>query len=367
MRRESVLAAATLLLAACGGQTGAGDLYDAPEISNVIDGVTFEAGNWEPFLAAGDSGWSWGNHRAVVVVDSVDGDMVLATIPWRRRDANPSEKSIVVLDAASQERVANAVALRVENASGDVVFQPNTGSSTYHVYYMPWKSTGSYYPTITYPEIESTADAAWESQARAAQMDGVPRARVTHIQSVDDFHSFFPTEVIATEDETEAFMARADDGWVVMPEHRDYPVRLRHFLPFYWAEREQAGSFASQALRGEYFTFQLAVVAGTDAVNDLTVAFEGFPEDLDNRLTCFNCGGVNEKGESFRKDVAVPAGDVYSAGGTYGRSVKLPHPLEPLAFLRHFLLRDTSRLPHPCNSEYVLRPGPESAFLATSK
>ena len=98
--RRGLLVAATVVLAACGGQTGAGDLYDAPEIPNVIDGVTFEAGNWEPYLAAGDSGRSWGNHRAVVVADGAEGDMVLVTIPWRRRDADPSAKSIVVVDAA---------------------------------------------------------------------------------------------------------------------------------------------------------------------------------------------------------------------------------------------------------------------------
>ena len=308
--RRGLLVAATVVLAACGGQTGAGDLYDAPEIPNVVDGVTFEAGNWEPYLAAGDSGRSWGNHRAVVVVDGAEGDMVLVTIPWRRRDANPSEKSIVVVDAAANEPVANAIALRVENASGDVVFQPNPGSSTYHVYYMPWESTGSYYPTITYPVLESTAAANWEALVRGAELESLPRATTTHIQSVDDFHSFFPMEVIATTTETRNFMASAADGWVVVPEHRDYPVRMRHFIPFFWAERAQGETFASQALRGEYFTFQLAVVAGAEAVNDIEVTFDGFPEELTDRLTCFNCGGINEKGESFEKVVAVPSGDV---------------------------------------------------------
>ena len=154
------LAAVLLLLTACAGSEGSHELYRAPEIPNVIDGVAFEAGNWEPYLAAGAEGRSWGNHRAVVVLDSTVGKVVVVTIPWRRRDRDPEAKSIVVVDAASNEPVSNARALRVENVSGDVVFEPNPGSYTYHVYYMPWESSGGYYPRITYPEIASTARTA---------------------------------------------------------------------------------------------------------------------------------------------------------------------------------------------------------------
>ncbi len=120
--------------------------------------MIWEAGNWEPHLAAGDEGVSWGNHRAVVVVERTAAreapgrpDAVRVTIPWRRRDADPASKGVIVVDAATGEAVRNALATRIENASGDVVFQPNPGSSDYHVYYLPWQSSGGYYPTITYP------------------------------------------------------------------------------------------------------------------------------------------------------------------------------------------------------------------------
>ncbi len=304
------VAAVLLLLTACAGSEGSRELYRAPEIPNVIDGVVFEAGNWEAHLPAGAEGRSWGNHRAVVVLDSAGGEAVVVTIPWRRHDRDPAAKSVVVVDVASNEPVSNALALQVENVSGDVVFQPNPGSSTYHVYYMPWESTGGYYPRITYPEIVSTADPGWRRRVRAADRANLPRARTTHIQSVNTFHSFFPMEVIASDSETAAFMSTAENGWALVSEHRDYPVRMRRFLPYHWAERGHTGEFNSRALRGEYFTFQLAVVAGADAVNDVRVAFEGFPEAFGETLTCFNCGGINEKGESFVTDVSVPAGMV---------------------------------------------------------
>lgn len=246
----------------------------------------------------------------MVVVDSLGSDAVLVTVPWRRHDKDPAAKSIVVVDAASDEPVANSMTLRVDNISGDVAFQPNPGSTTYHVYYMPWESTGGNYPRVTYPEPASHADASWEQRVRAAPPSSLPRARTTQIQSVNAFHSFFPMEVIASESETAAFMSNVPDGWALVPEHRNYPVRMRHFLPQHWTKREHATEFASRALRGEYFTFQLAVVAGMDAVDDVRVAFEGFPESWDQALTCFNCGGINELGRPFETDVSVPAGTV---------------------------------------------------------
>ncbi|MFQ5705054.1 MAG: glycoside hydrolase domain-containing protein [Gemmatimonadales bacterium] len=301
---------ATLLLTSCSGSNAATALYRAPEISHVINGVIFEAGNWKPHLAAGVKGSSWGNHRAVVVLDSAVGEAVMATIPWRRHDPEPRAKSIVVVDATSNKPISNVLPLRVENVSGDIAFQPNPGSATYYVYYMPWESTGGNYPRVTYPKFVSEADATWERHTHAAYPSHLPRARTTRIQSVNEFHSFFPMEIIASDSETAAFMSTASDGWALVPEYRDYPVRMRHFIPYHWAGHEHTRAFTTQALRGEYVTFQLAVVTGAVTVRDVHVTFEGFPAALGETLTCFNCGGINERGQRFVKDVSVPAGTV---------------------------------------------------------
>jgi len=308
----AVASIAALLLSGCASETVEYmPLYRAPAIADSVDGAVFEAGNWEPHLGAGDEGTSWGNHRAVVQVAEGDtaADAVVVTIPWRRHDQDPAEKSVVVVDAASGAPVANVSALRVENASGDVAFQPHAGSSTYHVYYMPWQSTGGYYPTITYPEPTPAPDAGWSARV-VADTGALPRARATHIQSVDDFHSFFPMEVIASPEEQAAFMAAAAGGWVLVAEHRDYPVRMRHFLPRHWTQGGASGAFASRVLRDEAFTFQLALIAGADALTGVRVVFDGFPTAWADAMTCFNCEGVNEKGEAFDKEVSVPAGTV---------------------------------------------------------
>ena len=56
-------------------------LFRAPPVANTVDGVVFESGNWEPHLAAGEGGVSWGNHRAVVELDAeaTGADVVAVT------------------------------------------------------------------------------------------------------------------------------------------------------------------------------------------------------------------------------------------------------------------------------------------------
>ncbi len=302
----------SLIVASCAeSSTDTQEPYRAPAIPNTVDGVVFETGNWEPHLAAGAEGESWGNHRAVVVTDQIeDADAVFVTIPWRRHDPDPAAKSIVVVDAASGETLRNVLALRVENVSGDVIFQPNPGPSVYHVYYMPWSSTGGYYPRISYRVEAPTPDTSWERWVRTVVMADLPRARTTRIQSVNEFHSFFPMEVIASESETAEFMSRASEGWALVPEHRDYPVRMRSFIPQHWVHRSETGVLQSRVLRDESFTFQIVIVGGDAPLNDIRVTFDGFPAEWRESLTCFNCGGTNEKGERFEKDVSVPAGVV---------------------------------------------------------
>ena len=305
--RFSLLAIALVVLGACSDSAPRIEaLHRAPPIADTLDGVRFASGNWEPHLAAGDAGISWGNHRAVVEVDDPSLDAVVASIPWRRHDADPGARSIVVVDAESGERIEDVLPLRIEAASGEVAFRPREGSNTYHVYYMPWESTGGYYPTITYPDLMEPAPDGW-----AAQVDGATAAaRVLRIESVDDFHSFFPMEVTATRTETEEFMAAAPDGWVAHPEHRDRPIRMKRHLPAHWVRQGHVDRFESRVLRGEAFTFQIGLVSGDAPLTGVDVRFVGFPIGWEEYLTCFNCGGIDLDGAEFSKSVDVPAGEI---------------------------------------------------------
>ena len=73
-----------------------------------------------------------GNHRAVVQV-SQKADAVWMHLPWRRRDEEPQEKTIVVVDAATGNRIANVIAVKVTRECGRLVFQPATVPGKYFV------------------------------------------------------------------------------------------------------------------------------------------------------------------------------------------------------------------------------------------
>ena len=76
---------------------------------------------------------SLGNHRVIVSVDK-PADAVLATIDWRRRDLNPEAKNLIVVDAATGERITNVCRFTIDRERGEVVFQPQTVPGEYYTY-----------------------------------------------------------------------------------------------------------------------------------------------------------------------------------------------------------------------------------------
>ena len=63
-----------------------------------------------------------GNHRARILA-SEKADAVRVHIPWRRRDVEPENKDIVIIDASNGERVKNFIRANVNRGFGDIVFQ----------------------------------------------------------------------------------------------------------------------------------------------------------------------------------------------------------------------------------------------------
>ena len=62
-RSTAVVAAALTLIACADAPEPPSSLHRAPPVPTEIDGVVFEAGDWEPHLPAGEAG-SWVNHTA---------------------------------------------------------------------------------------------------------------------------------------------------------------------------------------------------------------------------------------------------------------------------------------------------------------
>lgn len=276
--------------------------------------VLYESGNWEhpKYKEAFES---LGNQRAVIELSTGNFSNTQVIIPWRRRDNHPEEKDIIIVDAKTNTVVENKYVVENNNEFGHIVFQPNQDSKTYYVYYFPHESTGSYYPKLTYKTPTQTEDKAWlnEIEQNKNEINNLPKAEVKAIQSIDDFHSFFPMEVIATQAEVSNFISNNPQPYYLFPEYRNNPIKLTDFLPVHWVKNtDKINGVSDDALRGEYYTFQVGVFSPENDLENLEITFldlKGGNSTISKEaITCFNKEGVDLDGKSFEKIVSVPKG-----------------------------------------------------------
>ena len=83
----------------------------AAEKADGLEDVPHGVGTWP--------GAGLGNHRACVYVTE-PGDAVRVRIPWRRRDALPEKKAIVVIDATTGERIKNVFPVQIHREFGEL-------------------------------------------------------------------------------------------------------------------------------------------------------------------------------------------------------------------------------------------------------
>lgn len=262
---------------------------------------------------------SLGNHRVVVSVDQ-PSDAVLALIQWRRKDFNPENKDLIVIDAKTGKRITNVCRFQINREKGEVVFQPQTVPGDYYIYYLKNISSGSkYYPTVTYPGFEETASAEWKKANRLTgkKAPELPQATVKQFQAISDFHSFYPMEVIATAKEKDDLLkSQPEDPYILFTEDRRYPIRMTTDLPYKWIEDNRHDSFEGTADKGEYYTFQIGLWAARKDVNHLKLTYSALVNSQTGEsipasaFTCFNTGGVDVTGSVFEKDCSVPKGKV---------------------------------------------------------
>ncbi|HUT23404.1 MAG TPA: glycoside hydrolase domain-containing protein, partial [Sumerlaeia bacterium] len=275
-----------------------------------------------------------GNHRVRLRVRE-RADAVWAHIPWRRRDREPEKKGVVVLDAKTGERVQNVARVHVGRECGDLVFQPISAPGECHLYFLPYTVHGFYHGHhVKYLPPESTADPAWLERnglrdpnlLAPGNLAAFPKAEVIAIQAVSEFHRFDPMEIVATAEETRDLIRKGGGrSYLLFPEDRERPIRMTRDLPLRWIRRarEWGGEdgrladpvFSGEASRGEFYAFQVGIFAALEDLEDVGVDFghlvgasgETIPAD---RLRCFNLGGVDWTGRSFRRALNVNKGSI---------------------------------------------------------
>jgi len=293
-----------------------------------------------------------GRHRAIVRVekgqDRIGGGadrayitarysarVVWAHIPWRRRDVNPQEKGIRIVDAKTGKFVTNMVVLSCKQDYGDIAFEPPTVPGDYEIYYLPyvamnrcprrWGMTDPYLKRFEDPDpnwLTNVAGIMGDQGVSRYQIGDIsqsnwqrlPRAKLVEIQAKTEFDRVDPMEVTATREEVgELLAATADKPYLIFPEDRAHPVRMFETIPLRWIKRGPVPEFTGPARPDEYYCYQLGVFATNASINELDLDFT----DLRNAagktipasaMTCFNLNGIDWLGKPFDKTFRVDAG-----------------------------------------------------------
>ena len=196
-------------------------------------------------LAAAEpaAGWLWphrGDVRAAITLThaelaSASGGPVAAVVEWRRRDANPQQKRIIVTDSVGQ--ILNVSTPVITQHEGVVVFTPTSASSgsgssagagsgtggeasqTYYVYYMPYTQSGV-----------GSVHLAWDPPGVSPKAWS-PAANVSTVQKGDRSRQVFPLQKPVTSREFRWTCAKT---WSGNTDWQAYLVELEFRTPSGW-------------------------------------------------------------------------------------------------------------------------------------
>ena len=288
-----------------------------------------------PFCVA-DEDWnpdSLGNHRAVVRVDAgADVPLVSVRLPWRRTDHEPEKKGVVVVVAATGQKIAGVCLVDVSADEGTVCFPPVKGQSLYYIYYMPYRFRQGSYDARYEPgwndylnngelRIENGELAAHEEPQSAGNNSqfSIVNSQLTKVlrfESRNRFEFMTSMGIAATKGETEVLRQQHTENPVIFTEDRLFPIRLTRQLPVRWVGREPADRFEGTAGRGEYYVWQVGLWAAHAGLTNVRLTFSDWRQQSmgavigAEAMTCFNQEGTNWDGKPLSFVIDVPADEV---------------------------------------------------------
>ncbi len=258
---------------------------------------------------------SLGNHRALIKVNE-GGSVAHLNLEWRRHDKKVDKPHFIIIHKQTQDTVKNIYRAEVNNEHCEILFGP-VDKGEYYFYYLPFEKQGGWggYGK-DYLAREPSPDESWlrENNVDNRNLHDFIEAKCIEIQARTEFESFYPMEVIATEDEKEALVAsRNDSKFMLFPEDRKYPIRMLDNIPQRWVLKPIAQRFEGVACKNEYYAFQVGLWALTD-IEDVKVEFSPLTGNKFtlpvSAMTCFNTGGIDPTGNPFTKTVNVSKGRV---------------------------------------------------------
>jgi hypothetical protein len=253
-----------------------------------------------------------GNHRAVLELKQA-APVVKGTIPWRRRDANPEQKAILLFNE-NGERVTNLKVLSLTGDQGELLFEA-AAPGRYYAYYLPYNpGVSNFDDPGTYFTPKETASTEWLNRAQA--VSAPPVAQLVEIQANGEFHRFDPMEVMPTKAEVAGLAKKAGDKeFLLFPEDRRNSIRMLDGVPFKWVASGPSQTFTGEVQPNEWYPWQIGVWAPEKELKNLKVEISDFKNAAGevikkSALTCFNTGGVDARGKDFTAAPSVPKGAV---------------------------------------------------------
>ncbi|MGC9349528.1 MAG: glycoside hydrolase domain-containing protein, partial [Anaerolineae bacterium] len=203
--------------------------------------------------------WNIWPNRVVFRVNTPEGtEVVRGKAVWRRSARSIRVKGLKLLHAESGDLIQDTRLVHYDQERVIVDFRPARGNGTYHLYY------GAAEPPLFDPSP------SWEALAKAAPEP--PHATAVAIEARCALDSFYPMEVVALESEVKALLAAHPRAtYLVFPEERDRPIKLRTEIPAHWAEEGPAQTLCLEADRNEYRVFQLGLWACRADQHDVQV------------------------------------------------------------------------------------------------
>lgn len=271
-----------------------------------------------------------GNHRALIEVKE-PADAVYLHLTWRRHDPDPANKKLIIIHEDSGDTIKNIFRVNVDQETCDLVFGPVRKPGEYAFYYLSFRPDPEHgFFRYGYFPPEQPPDDQWFHDSGITDLEAInklPKAQCLEIQARTAFDSFYPMEIIPTAEEKRKFLDQYSADYLVFPESRKDPIRMRKEIPLKWIRQKPGGLFEGIALRNEYFAFQLGLFAINKDIDNVKIQFT----DLKNgkqiipaaALTCYNTDAVDPYGNHFtiRSDVKKSRVQAYWIGVDIGMNV----------------------------------------------
>jgi hypothetical protein len=259
-----------------------------------------------------------GNHRALFEVSRVS-DAIHFDFLWRRHDASPEKRHLMIINAQTGEKVPNIHRIQINNERCELVAGPMAKTGIYYFYYLPYTpetvkaQTGDYLTVEDAPEIEWVKRHQLNNGSTAFK--DVTQGVVKEIQARNDFHNFFPMEVIATKQEVSRYLDIHKADYLIFPEGRDLPVRMFDAIPSRWIGRTPFDNFSGYAQKNEYYAFQVGIWATQKPLQNVKLDFPDLVNKNGDRIsrerfTCFNTNGIDINGNPFILTVDLRKGEI---------------------------------------------------------